>query len=93
MVDPEPNLDANMEHAELVVPLGNGGAVHSGWIDTDDPDAQAFGDYLSVVDDVGRQLFYIDAADLFAAPNKGRAELARFLKACLGHDQMRDLQA
>lgn len=94
MVKPEPDLSANMENDELVIPLGNGGAILSGWIDTDDPDAKPFGDYLSVVNAEGRQVYYIETSELCdLGLLRGRDELIRFFKACLGHDQIRDLQA
>lgn len=69
----------------FTVKLQNGGQIQSGWIDNDDPDALPAGDYLSVLDRHGNQVFYAESADLFAEPIQGRRMLCEFLQACNSH--------
>lgn len=64
--------------------LKNGYEIQSGWIDNDDPDKLREGDYLSVVDAGGKQVFYIDTADLIADPIIARQQIKNFLNACRG---------
>lgn len=67
---------------ELVILLANGSQIRSGWCDKDDPDALPAGDYISVLDAQGQQVFYADSADLLADPVKGRRLLNDMLQAC-----------
>lgn len=64
------------------IPLANGGVIVSGWIDNDDPDALPAGDYLSVIDAAGTQLYYQEAADILADPIEGRRLLCEFIECC-----------
>jgi len=66
----------------ISVQLDNGFTITSGWIDGDDPDALPGGDWLSVENDNGEQIFYEDAADILADPVEGRKKLYQFLVAC-----------
>ena len=68
---------------ELIIELANGCEIRSGWIDRDDPDALTAGDYLSVLNASGEQLFYLDAADLFSDSTAGRGKLLEFLQTCV----------
>lgn len=68
----------------LRIQLANGYTLSSGWIDADDPDALPAGDYFSVLNAAGQQVFYLDAADLFSEPEKGRLKLYEMVQACLG---------
>lgn len=62
--------------------------IVSGWIDHADPDALLAGDYLSVLDSSGTQIYYQEAADILADPIKGRQLLCDFIKACAGESQL-----
>jgi len=64
--------------------LDNGFKIVSGWIDEHDPEALPAGDYLSVEDSNGTQVFYADAADILADPLEGRRKLNAFIQACQG---------
>lgn len=66
------------------IQLDNGYIITSGWHDADDPDALPAGDWLSVEDENGVQIFYEDAADILADPIEGRKKLYAFLLACRG---------
>ncbi len=68
----------------LEIPLANGFKIVSGWIDEDDPDALPAGDYLSVEDSSGQQVFYAETADITACPIEGKQIIYAFLKACNG---------
>lgn len=70
--------------APFEIRLANGYAITSGWHDEDDPDALPAGDWLSVEDENGNQIFYVDSADMLADPIEGRKKLCAFLSACRG---------
>lgn len=55
------------------VELANGCTLHSGWSDGDDPDAMPAGDWLSVDDPSGNQIFYREMADLVTPQDLRRA--------------------
>lgn len=77
-------FDGTDQTGEVVIHLANGYELRSGWIDKDDPDALPAGDYVSVVDVRGEQVFYGDSADLFADPVQARRSLFEILQACCG---------
>lgn len=58
------------------------GRIVSGWTDGDDPDALPAGDWLSVEDACGTQLYYCDVADLCSSHRRAQEEIYAFLKAC-----------
>ncbi len=74
----------NPQTQELCLLLDNGRQIRSGWIDKDDPDALPSGDYISVINTGGEQVFYVESVDLFADPLSGRVKLNQMLQACLG---------
>lgn len=74
----------DLQTGEFTVPLANGYSITSGWIDHDDPDALPAGDYLAVEDAKGKQLFYIETADLLVNPLEAKGRLYDFLSHCLG---------
>ena len=69
---------------EVVINLANGYELRSGWIDKDDPDMLPAGDYVSVIDARGEQVFYGDSADLFCDPIRSRRSMFEILQACCG---------
>jgi len=68
----------------LEIQLANGRKIVSGWSDEDDPEALPAGDWLSVEDEKGEQVFYVEAADLLDDLSEGRFLLYQFLVACRG---------
>lgn len=66
------------------VELENGFTLQSGWIDKDDPNALPAGDYLSVLDRQGQQVFYVETADLIADPILCRQKLCEMMQICAG---------
>lgn len=79
---PFDGVDGNT--GEVVINLANGYELRSGWIDKDDPDMLPAGDYVSVVNVRGEQVFYGDSADLFCDPVRSRRSLFEILQACCG---------
>src|SRR5690606_17799693 len=77
-------FDGIDQTGEVVIHLANGYELRSGWIDKDDPDMLPAGDYVSVVDVRGEQVFYGDSADLFTDPVQARRSLFEILQACCG---------
>ena len=53
---------------EVVVKIEGGGEIRSGWIDKHDPDALACGDYLKLLDGLGREVFYAGADEFLPHP-------------------------
>ena len=68
----------------LEIPLANGRKIVSGWIDGHDPDALPAGDWLSVEDENGNQIFYEETADIAADPVNCRRIMYDFIRACRG---------
>jgi hypothetical protein len=69
----------------ISIPLANGCCIRSGFCDPYDPDVQIAGDWLSVTDNHGRQLFYVESADLAdMGVVKVRRALLEMVCACLG---------
>ncbi len=69
---------------EFFLPLANGYQIRSGWIDKADPGALPAGDYLSIINERGEQVFYMETADLLAPELMARDKLNQMLQACLG---------
>ena len=64
--------------------LANGFIIESGWVDEDDPGLLPTGDYLSVENKEGRQIFYEETADLISSYPTAVKRLHEFLQACQG---------
>ena len=72
------------ETGQVVIYLANGYELRSGWRDTDDPDRLPAGDYVSIIDTQGQQVFYGDSADLFSDPVQSRRSLCSIIQVCCG---------
>jgi hypothetical protein len=83
-IEPTKLAGIDLQTGEFQVPLANGYSIVSGWIDHDDPDALPAGDYLSVFNAAGKQVFYRDTADLLADPINAKALICEFLFCCAG---------
>lgn len=83
-MQPTPFSGVDVVTGEMVILLANGYELRSGWIDKDDPDRLPGGDYISVLNLRGEQVFYGDAADLFVDPLKSRQSMFEILQACCG---------
>ncbi len=76
-------LDFNTEY--VTIPLANGGTICSGWTDQHDPDAQLAGEWLSVYDAKGQQLFCCSAEDFTCMDTMTvQRTLLNFMRACAG---------
>lgn len=69
---------------EVVTYLADGGEIRSGWSDKDDPDKLLCGDYLKLLDHEGREIAFVEIADLLAEPRLARVRLRDFLIASAG---------
>lgn len=83
-MQPTPFNGVENQTGEVVIHIANGYELRSGWIDKDDPDRLPAGDYVSVVDARGVQVFYGESADLFSDPVQTRRSLFEILQACCG---------
>lgn len=72
------------ETGQVVIHLANGYELRSGWCDKDDPDRLPAGDYVSIIDAQGEQVFYGDSADLFSDPVQSRRSLYSIIQVCCG---------
>lgn len=70
-----------MAVASVDIMLASGRRIVSGWIDDDDPERLPAGDYLQVIDQEGREVFYAEVADMDS--RNLRQVLCEFLQAAV----------
>ena len=77
---PTPEQQTHDSTDEICLHLRDGKRLYSGWIDHAGPGRLAAGDYLRLEDCSGRELCYIEAADLLNDPIIGRRMLCELFQ-------------
>ena len=66
----------------IVLRLANGYSLVSGWVDEHDPDRRRAGDWISIVDQKGKQVFYVETVEFLNDPVLTRELINTIFETC-----------